>query len=67
MGPWSVAARNCGYEDGPFDEDQVDRFICRRFFVEVSVEEIDRDFAVLASLCESSEAAEEQQLEQALQ
>jgi hypothetical protein len=34
---------------------------------EAPVEEIDRDFALLATLCEASEPAEEQQLEQALQ
>jgi hypothetical protein len=34
---------------------------------ETSLEEIDRDFAVLAALCVSSEPAEEEQLEQALQ
>ncbi len=34
---------------------------------EPSVEEIDRDFAVLARLCETSEPAEEVQLERALQ
>jgi hypothetical protein len=33
---------------------------------DMSVEEIDRDFAVLASLCEATEAAEEEQLERAL-
>ena len=33
----------------------------------MSVEEIDRDFAVLANLCEMSEPAEEEQLERALQ
>jgi hypothetical protein len=32
-----------------------------------SDEEIDRDFAVLASLCETSEPADEEQLERALQ
>jgi hypothetical protein len=31
------------------------------------VEEIDRDFAVLAALCAASEPAEEEQLERALQ
>jgi hypothetical protein len=31
-----------------------------------SVEEIDRDFAVLAGLCQSSEPGEEYQLDQAL-
>lgn len=31
------------------------------------LEEIDRDFAALVALCESSEAAEEEQLECALQ
>lgn len=34
---------------------------------ETSVEEIDRDFAVLATLCESSEPAAEEQLKRALQ
>jgi hypothetical protein len=34
---------------------------------EMSVEEIDRDFAVLASLCETSEAADDELLERALQ
>ena len=34
---------------------------------EMSVEEIDRDFAVLATLCEGSEPADEEQLERALQ
>ena len=34
---------------------------------EASPEEIDRDFAVLATLCEASEPADEQQLERALQ
>ena len=34
---------------------------------EMSVEEIDRDFAVLANLCETSEPAEEERLERALQ
>jgi hypothetical protein len=34
---------------------------------ESPVEEIDRDFAVLASLCEASEPADEERLEQALQ
>lgn len=34
---------------------------------EMQVEEIDRDFAVLSSLCESSEPADEEMLEQALQ
>jgi hypothetical protein len=32
---------------------------------EAPVEDIDRDFAVLATLCESSEPAEEEQLERA--
>jgi hypothetical protein len=31
------------------------------------VAQIDRDFAVLANLCETSESAEEEQLERALQ
>lgn len=31
------------------------------------IDEIDRDFAVLARLCESSEPADEEQLERALQ
>ena len=34
---------------------------------ETPLEEIDRDFAVLAILCEASEPAEEEQLERALQ
>ncbi len=34
---------------------------------ETAVEEIDRDFAVLATLCEASETADEEQLERALQ
>jgi len=34
---------------------------------ETPVEEIDRDFAVLATLCEASEPADEEQLERALQ
>ena len=34
---------------------------------EVPIEEIDRDFAVLASLCAACEAADEEQLERALQ
>jgi hypothetical protein len=34
---------------------------------EATVEEIDRDFAVLNALCESSEPADEEQLELALQ
>ena len=34
---------------------------------ETPVEEIDRDFAVLATLCETSEPADEEQLERALQ
>jgi hypothetical protein len=34
---------------------------------ETPVEDIDRDFAVLATLCEDSEPAEEEQLERALQ
>ena len=34
---------------------------------EIPLEEIDRDFAVLASLCETSEPGEEEQLERALQ
>src|SRR5436305_9464415 len=34
---------------------------------DVSAEEIDRDFAVLATLCEASEPADEEQLERALQ
>jgi hypothetical protein len=34
---------------------------------ETSVEEIDRDFAVLASLCQASEPADEEQLGRALQ
>lgn len=34
---------------------------------EMSVEEIDRDFVVLAALCEASEPADEEQLERALQ
>jgi hypothetical protein len=34
---------------------------------EMPVEEIDRDFAVLATLCEASEPADEEQLERALQ
>ena len=34
---------------------------------ETSIEEIDRDFAVLATLCEASEPADEEQLERALQ
>jgi hypothetical protein len=33
---------------------------------DTTVEEIDRDFAVLAALCEASEPADEEQLEQAL-
>lgn len=33
---------------------------------DMPVEEIDRDFAVLASLCETSEPADEEQLERAL-
>jgi hypothetical protein len=33
----------------------------------VPLDEIDRDFAVLASLCETSEPADEEQLERALQ
>ena len=33
---------------------------------ETSVEEIDRDFALLAALCEASEPADEEQLERAL-
>jgi hypothetical protein len=35
--------------------------------VEMPVAQIDRDFAVLANLCETSEPAEEEQLECALQ
>jgi hypothetical protein len=34
---------------------------------EPPIEEIDRDFAVLAALCEASEPADEEQLERALQ
>ena len=34
---------------------------------ETSVEEIDRDFAVLAGLCQASESADEEQLLRALQ
>src|SRR5260370_11881394 len=34
---------------------------------ETPVEEIDRDFAVLANLCEASEPADEEQMERALQ
>ena len=34
---------------------------------EISVEEIDRDFATLAALCEAREPAEEEQLERALE
>jgi hypothetical protein len=34
---------------------------------EPQLEEIDRDFAVLATLCETSEPADEEQLERALQ
>ncbi len=34
---------------------------------ETSLDEIDRDFAVLASLCETSEPADEEQLDRALQ
>jgi hypothetical protein len=34
---------------------------------ETPVEEIDRDFAVLATLCEASEPADEEQLERSLQ
>ena len=34
---------------------------------EAPVEEIDRDFAVLARMCEASEPADEEQLERALQ
>jgi hypothetical protein len=34
---------------------------------ETPVEEIDRDFAVLASLCEASEPADEEHLERVLQ
>ena len=34
---------------------------------EPPVEEIDRDFAVLATLCEAGEPADEEQLERALQ
>ena len=34
---------------------------------ETPVEEIDRDFAVLATLCEPSEPADEEQLDRALQ
>ncbi|MGH7173759.1 MAG: hypothetical protein ACRELG_26045, partial [Gemmataceae bacterium] len=34
---------------------------------ETPLEEIDRDFAVLATLCETSEAEEEEQLERASQ
>ena len=33
---------------------------------ETAVDEIDRDFAVLATLCEASEPADEEQLERAL-
>lgn len=34
---------------------------------EVSVDDIDRDFAVLQELCETSDAADEEQLQRALQ
>ena len=34
---------------------------------EPALEEIDRDFAILASLCETSEPADEEKLERALQ
>ena len=34
---------------------------------DVPVEQIDRDFAVLANLCENSEPADEEQLQRALQ
>ncbi len=34
---------------------------------ETPVEDIDRDFAVLASLCEASDPADEEQMERALQ
>jgi hypothetical protein len=34
---------------------------------EIPLEEIDRDFAVLANLCATSEAADEEQLERSLQ
>ena len=34
---------------------------------ETPIEEIDRDFAVLATLCEASDPADEEQLERALQ
>jgi hypothetical protein len=34
---------------------------------DVATEDIDRDFAVLASLCESSDPADEEQLERALE
>jgi hypothetical protein len=34
---------------------------------ETSLEEIDRDFAVLANLCDSSDPADEEQLERVLQ
>jgi hypothetical protein len=34
---------------------------------EMSIEEIDRDFAVLADLCEKNEPAAEEELERALQ
>jgi len=33
---------------------------------DTTVEEVDRDFAVLTALCEASEPADEEQLEQAL-
>lgn len=34
---------------------------------ETSVEDIDRDFAVLSAMCEASEPADEEQLERALE
>ena len=36
------------------------------FFGRIRAEEIDRDFAALATLCEASEPADEEQLERAL-
>lgn len=51
----------------PTDWQEGQRLYIEKADDEMPVEEIDRDFAVLAALCESGEPAEEEQLERALQ
>lgn len=52
----------------PADWQEGERLLVERADdAEMSVEDIDRDFAVLARLCEASEAADEEQLQRALE